>query len=112
MTSAKAALKRASNRGPGVASPEVRGDNAAPKRPHDIDVMMDRIREAVKPYAKAALFDLRDQGFASVFQQLVACLISIRTRDEQSLPIAKALFARAKTPAEVAALSEEELEDL
>ena len=31
------------------------------------------------------MFELRDRGFGSVFQRLVACIISIRTLDEVSL---------------------------
>lgn len=81
------------------------------KRPFDIDAVMRRVRRAVKPYPKAALFELRDQGFGSAFEQLAACLISIRTRDEVTLPTARRLFARARTPAEVAALSVEEVDE-
>jgi endonuclease-3 len=40
-----------------------------------------------------------------VFQQLVAGILSIRTRDEVSLPVALHLFASAPTPAAVASLS-------
>jgi endonuclease III len=85
---------------------------APSKRPHDIDEMMDRIREAVRPYPKAALFELAEDGYGTPFQQLVACLISIRTRDEQTLPLARALFERASTPAAIAALPYEELDAL
>lgn len=84
----------------------------AEKRPHDIDEMMDRIREAVRPYPTAALFELAEDGYGTLFQQLVACLISIRTRDEQTLPLARALFQRASTPEAVAALPLEELDAL
>ena len=74
------------------------------KLPFDIDEMMRRIRAAVKPYPRAALFELRDEGFGSAFEQLAACLISIRTRDEVTLPTARRLFSRARTPAQAAAL--------
>jgi len=84
----------------------------AEKKPHDIDEMLRRIREAVQPYPKAALFELRDDGYGTPFQQLVACIISIRTRDEQTLPLARALFERAATPADVAQLSEQEIDTL
>jgi endonuclease-3 len=43
---------------------------------------------------------------------LVGCIISIRTRDETTLPVARALFNRARTPAEVAALPVVELDRL
>jgi endonuclease-3 len=82
----------------------------AKKRPVDIDLAMERIREAVRPYAPAALFELADRGFGGAFEQLVACVLSIRTRDEVMLPTALALFERARTPAEVAALPPEEID--
>lgn len=82
------------------------------KTPFDIDVAFARLREAVKPYPRAALFELRDEGHDSAFEQLAACIISIRTRDETMLPVARRLFARARTPAAVAALAVEELTEL
>ncbi len=82
------------------------------KRPFDIDVVMDRIRSAVAPYPKAALFELYDEGFRSPFEILVACLISVRTRDETSLAMAKQLFARARTAAEMAALAINDIDAL
>ena len=72
------------------------------KRPFDIHVVLRRIRAAVTGHADAAMFELAERGFRSVFQQLVACIISIRTRDEVSLPTAVKLLDRAGTPAAVA----------
>ncbi len=80
------------------------------KRPFDLDEMMARIREAVRPFPKAAMFALADEGFRSPFEQLVACIISIRTRDEAMLVMARRLFERAHTPAEVAALEVAEID--
>lgn len=77
---------------------------ASPKRPFDIGEAMRRVRAAVRPYPRAALFELRDEGFGSAFEQLVACILSVRTLDEVTLPVARRLFARARTPAQVAAL--------
>jgi endonuclease-3 len=68
------------------------------KGPFDIDLAMERIGEAVRPFAKAALFELADEGFGSPFEQLVACMISIRTLDETTLVCARRLFALARTP--------------
>jgi endonuclease-3 len=82
------------------------------KVPFDIDEALRRVREAVRPYARAALFELADEGHRSVFEQLVACIISIRTRDETMLPTARGLFARARTPAQMAALSVAEIDTL
>jgi endonuclease-3 len=77
------------------------------KQPFGIDLAMDRIREAVRPLPKAALFELAEEGYVSPFELLVACMISIRTRDEVTLPTARRLFAVARTPAEMAALGPE-----
>ncbi|MDB4947788.1 MAG: nth1a [Gemmatimonadetes bacterium] len=75
------------------------------KLPFDVDEVFRRLREAVKPFARAALFELADDGYGSAFEQLVACILSIRTLDEVTIPTALRLFARARTPAQVAALT-------
>ena len=82
------------------------------KRPFVIDQALRRVRAAVKPFAKAAMFELADDGFDSPFEQLVACIISIRTRDEATVPIARRLFAAARTPAEISRLSVAEIDAL
>ena len=82
------------------------------KRAFDIDAAMDGIRECVQAFRKAALFELADDGFGSAFEQLLACIISIRTRDEETVPISRRLFARARTPMEVAALTVAEIDAL
>ncbi len=58
------------------------------------------------------MFDLRDRGHGSPFEQLVGSLISARTRDETTLAVCLRLFAVANTPATMAALDEAELVDL
>jgi endonuclease-3 len=73
---------------------------------------MARIAEAVAGLPKAAMFELAEDGYDGVFQQLVACIISIRTRDEVSLPTARRLFERAPTAAAIADLSEDEVDEL
>lgn len=51
------------------------------KRPFDLDVALDRLRAVTAPLPKAAMFDLAEQGYNTLFEQLIACLISIRTQD-------------------------------
>src|SRR5690348_14001051 len=87
-------------------------EKAEGKRPFDIEEAMPLLRKETAPYPKAALFELAAEGHNSVFEILVACIISIRTYDETTLPVARRLFARARTPAEVAALSEKAIDDL
>jgi endonuclease-3 len=47
-----------------------------------------------------------------VFEMLAACIISIRTRDETTLPVARRLLSAARTPAAMVKLSEEEIDEL
>lgn len=82
------------------------------KRPFDIEAAIPLLRKAVEPYPKAALFELASEGYTSVFEQLAACIISIRTRDETTLPVARRLFDRARTPAKMATLGVEEIDRL
>jgi endonuclease-3 len=84
----------------------------ATKKPFDIEVVLKRIRRAVKDFPDAAMFALREEGFGTLFQQLVACIVSIRTTDEVSLPTALALLKRAPTPARMARLGVEEIDAL
>lgn len=87
-------------------------ESTAAKLPFDLDFVMARIRDAVRPYPKAAMFELAERGYRDPFQQLIACVISIRTRDEDSLPLSERLFAVAPTPAAMAARDEAEIEAL
>lgn len=82
------------------------------KQPFDIETAIPLLREAVAPFPKAALFELAADGHTSVFEILVACVISIRTYDEVTLPASRRLFATARTPTAVAALSEKEIDRL
>lgn len=81
-------------------------------KPFDIDEVMNRLRDAVQPYPPAAMFALYDEGHTSPFEQLVACIISIRTRDETMLVLARNLFARARTPQQMSQLSPAEIDAL
>jgi endonuclease III len=82
------------------------------KRPFDIPDMLARIEQAIKPFPKAMLFELYDRGYKTPFEILVACMISIRTRDETSLEVSLRLFEKARLPYEVAAIPRGELAKL
>lgn len=77
----------------------------AAKRAFDIHEVVRRIRQEVKRFADAAMFDLAAQGFATPFHQLAACIISVRTMDEVSLPAALRLYQAAPTADAVSRLS-------
>jgi endonuclease III len=85
---------------------------AGAKRSFNIHAVVRRVRNAIAEHANAAMFELAERGFGSVFQQLVACIISIRTLDEVSLPTAIKLLERAGTPEEVARLSVAQIDAL
>lgn len=82
------------------------------KEPFDIQRVMDQIRAAVKPFPKAAMFELAEEGYNTLFEQLIACILSIRTYDEVSIVLARKLFARARTPEAISQLSVAEIDRL
>lgn len=75
--------------------------------PFDIDEVFRRLRKAVEGQPKAAMFELRDRGFDTPFEQLVGSLISARTRDETTLEVCLRLFAEVRTAEQMIALGEE-----
>jgi len=98
-----------------------RGENAAhtarasstvKKRPFDVEVAFERLSETMQGYPKAGLFQLADLGYGGVFETLVACILSIRTLDEVSVPAAQRLLNAARTPERMAALSPDEIDAL
>jgi endonuclease-3 len=91
---------------PEHGTPADRGE----KRPFAVDLVFARLRDAVAPLPKAAMFELAEEGYDAPFEQLIACILSIRTRDEVSLPTARRLFAVARTPAALAELPAEEID--
>ena len=82
------------------------------KKPFHLPTVLKRIEKAVAPYPKAALFYLYEKGFTSLFEQLISCIISIRTLDETTIPLSEKLFSRARTPEQLLKLPPKELEDL
>lgn len=79
------------------------------ERPFPVTLVLDAIEPAVAPYPKASMHELADDGFRSLYQQVIACLISIRTYEEVTMPICRDLFAVAPDAAATLALGEERL---
>jgi len=88
------------------------GPDNLPKEPFDIHEVFRRLRTACRDLPKAALFALRDEGYATPFEQLVAAIISVRTRDETTIRVAPALLDRARTPQAMLAVPEAESGDI
>lgn len=82
------------------------------KRPFDLTAVLKKIEAAVAKYPKAAMFQLYEQGYTSLFEQLISCIISIRTLDETTIPVSLRLFAAARTPDELLQLTPQALENL
>ncbi len=82
------------------------------KRPFDLPTALDRISKAVQPYPKAAMFEMAEKGYKSLFEQLVGCIISIRTLDEVSLPASLRLLQKARTPLEISQLTVQQIQAL
>jgi endonuclease III len=80
--------------------------------PFNIQLAFARLRDVMKAYPQAAMFQLAEEGHRSLFEQLIACMISIRTYDEVSLPVSRRLFARANTPQAIFSLSVAEIQAL
>ncbi|QIP12405.1 endonuclease III [Spirosoma aureum] len=70
----------------------------------DLDVVLNRIEQAIRPYPKAAMFELAERGYNSLFEQLISCIVSIRTLDETTIPVSLKLFEAARTPDQLLAL--------
>jgi endonuclease III len=82
------------------------------KQDFDIHLAIAKVREAVRPYPPAAMFQLAQEGYSTLFEQLIACIISIRTYDETTLPAARSLFSKARTAQEFVKLRVEEVDGL
>ena len=78
----------------------------------DIHKALRKVEIAVQGYPKAALFELFDDGYTSVFEMLMACIISVRTLDEVTLVCSRRLFKVARTPASLAALSANQIDEV
>ncbi len=78
----------------------------------DITSLFARIEEAIRPFPKAAMFELAERGYHTVFEQLISCIISIRTLDETTIPVSLRLFAVARTPEQLLTLDAETLTQL
>ncbi len=83
-----------------------------PRKTFDIDAVFKLLRAAVAPFADAAMFALGDTGYRTAFQQLVGCIISIRTRDEVTLPASLRLLERAPDAETISRMSAAEVDEL
>ncbi len=86
--------------------------DATPRPDFPIDAVLDGVRAAVAPFPQAVMFELADRGYSSLFHQVIACIVSVRTREEETLPICLRVFETAPDAATLAFLSEAEIDCL
>ncbi|MCU7549050.1 endonuclease III [Chitinophagaceae bacterium LB-8] len=82
------------------------------KLPFNLSVVLKRIEKVIAPFPKAAMFELYERGYTTLFEQLISCIISIRTLDETTIPVSLRLFEKGRTPGEILQLSPQKLEEL
>jgi len=82
------------------------------KKPFNLSIVLKRIEKAIRPYPKAAMFELFERGYTTLFEQLISCIISVRTLDETTIPVSEKLFKIARTPTEFLELSPKGLEKI
>ncbi|QKZ11349.1 endonuclease III domain-containing protein [Spirosoma sp. KUDC1026] len=78
----------------------------------DLGLVLREVEKAIQPYPKAAMFELFEQGYDTLFEQLISCIISIRTLDETTIPVSLRLFEQARTPEQILAIDIPTLIDL
>ncbi len=77
----------------------------------NIDQVIERLRKALKGLPDPSV-TLVGKRWQSPFLVLISCIMSLRTKDETTLPAAERLFAVADTPAAMLKISTEKLERL
>ena len=77
----------------------------------DIHEAIRILREEVKKWQTPAV-TIVSQREGDPFKVLISCILSLRTQDRTTGPASLRLFARAGSPAAMAALSEEEIAEL
>jgi endonuclease-3 len=82
------------------------------KSDFDLGLVLHEVEKAIQPYPKAAMFELSERGYDTLFEQLISCIISIRTLDETTIPVSLRLFERARTPEQLLAIDIPTLTDL
>jgi len=78
----------------------------------DIDKVVKLLRREVVKWKTPIVTKYSKTRKRPAFKVLISCLLSLRTRDEQTAEASKRLFAIADTPAKIAALPTDKIEKL
>ena len=83
-----------------------------PHPPFDISKALRLVRTLIKKYKEPVVTTYGRHKNRPAFVVLISCMLSLRTRDEQTRAVSARLLARANTPRAIAALEEREIEEL
>ena len=75
----------------------------------DIIVFLHLVKKAIKPFPSPVLSHLAEQG-SDPFKILIACVLSLRTRDQVTADASKRLFAISSGPNSLAAMQVKKIE--
>lgn len=78
--------------------------------PRTLSRVIARLRARAPHWNPTALTDVADETERDPFRILIACLLSLRTKDETTGPAAERLFTRARTPRGLLRLTPREIE--
>lgn len=70
------------------------------------------LREQTKDFTRPMVFSINQKFGKDPFLILISCLLSLRARDKITLPICINLFSRARTPQDILAIDQHELETI
>ena len=87
----------------------LRGVRTKGMTPEQIAPALDAVETAVSPFVPAALFTLAKEGYDTLFEVVVACIVSVRTLEADTLAVSRRVLSVARTPTAVAALPEDDL---
>lgn len=88
------------------------GAGSARRGGFDISKALGIIRREVKKWKTPVVTRYSREGESPAFRVLISCLLSLRTRDEQTAAADRRLFSAARTPRRIMALPEKKIEEL
>jgi len=77
-----------------------------------IDKEMEILEKYYKYHTRTTLNSMRKDKTINPYKILISCLLSLRTRDENTEKVVKKLFKEAKTPRQIASMPRKKLEKL
>jgi endonuclease III len=77
--------------------------------PHSIDILIKKLEQRAKNLPPPMITLIKQEFGPDPFIILISCLLSLRTRDQVTYPVCRALLSRARTPQQILAIPLSEL---